>query len=32
MSMTISVRYEPKQDIDFIIGVLGRTMPETVRV
>ena len=31
MSMTISVRYEPKQDLDFITGVLGLTMSETVR-
>ena len=31
MSMTISVRYEPKQDIDFITGVLGLTMSETLR-
>jgi len=31
MSMTISVRYEPKQDLDFIASVLGRTISETVR-
>jgi predicted HTH domain antitoxin len=31
MSMTISVRYEPKQDLDFITGVLGLPMSETVR-
>lgn len=31
MSMTISVRYEPKQDLDFITGVLGLTMSETLR-
>ncbi|MEA1966410.1 MAG: hypothetical protein U9N05_03905 [Euryarchaeota archaeon] len=31
MSMTISVRYEPKQDLDFITGVSGLTMSETLR-
>ncbi|MEA3324178.1 MAG: hypothetical protein U9Q37_03425 [Euryarchaeota archaeon] len=30
-SIIISVRYEPKQDLDFITGVLGLTMSETVR-
>ncbi len=31
MSTIISVRYEPKQDLDFVTGLLGLAMSETVR-